>query len=381
MTKTQKQLINFVKAALKGEPFPDSLLPLTTEEKNAVIEYGAQQGLLPFLQYFPEFSMEDVRERFFQYLVGYVYEDSRQTAEIDEILDAFEKEGIYCIPLKGIVTKRFYPASELRTMGDLDMLYQPEQTEKLKSVMESLDYSYEGEAAKHDHYRRNGKVVEMHKELMPVSSRAYRYFQGSWQRAVPEPGKKYICQMSPEDHYLFTFYHLLEHFIRGGIGIRMVLDLYILSGQKELDQDYVDRKLKELEVSEFYGHLISLAQSWFGDQPSEENERELEEYIVNGGIFGNRENDVRNAKVTFHSGKRFLLHTIFPDYHVMKSVFPWLKTPLLLPAAWLLRFWNVWTKRRQNIRLQFDTAAQMGKEEKDEIRKRRAFFEKYGLRI
>ena len=73
----------------------------------------------------------------------------------------------------------------------------------------------------------------------------------------------------------------------------MVLDLYILSGQKELDQDYVDRKLKELEVSEFYGHLISLAQSWFGDQPSEENERELEEYIVNGGIFGNRENDVR----------------------------------------------------------------------------------------
>lgn len=88
--------------------------------------------------------MEDVRERFFQYLVGYVYEDSRQTAEIEEILNAFEKGGIYCIPLKGIVTKRFYPASELRTMGDLDMLYQPEQTEKLKSVMESLDYSYEG---------------------------------------------------------------------------------------------------------------------------------------------------------------------------------------------------------------------------------------------
>ena len=47
----------------------------------------------------------------------------------------------------------------------------------------------------------------------------------------------------------------------------------------------------------------------------------------------------------------------------------------------LLRFWNVWTKRRQNIRLQFDIAAQMGKEEKDEIRKRRAFFEKYGLHI
>ena len=65
----------------------------------------------------------------------------------------------------------------------------------------------------------------------------------------------------------------------------------------------------------------------------------------------------------------------------MKSVFPWMKTPLLLPAAWLLRFWNVWTKRRQNIRLQFDIAAQMGKEEKDEIRKRRAFFEKYGLHI
>ena len=67
---------------------------------------------------------------------------------------------------------------------------------------------------KHDHYRRNGKVVEMHKELMPVSQQSLQVFSGQLQRAVPEPGKKYICQMSPEDHYLFTFYHLLEHFIR-----------------------------------------------------------------------------------------------------------------------------------------------------------------------
>ena len=379
MTKTQKQLINYVKAALHGETFLDSADSVTTKEKNSVIEYGKQQGLLPFLQYFPEFFMEDVREQFFHHLVGWVYEDSRQTAEIGEILDAFEKEGIYCIPLKGIVTKRFYPASELRTMGDLDLLYQPEQTERLKAVMESLGYIYEGEAAKHDHYRRNGRVVEMHKELMPVSSRAYQYFKDSWQRAVPESGKKYICQMSPEDHYLYTFYHLLEHFIRGGIGIRMVLDLYILSGQKVLDLDYISRTLEELETGEFYRYLISLAQGWFGEEPRKENELEMEEYIVNGGIFGSWENDVRNVKVTFQSGKRFLLHTLFPDYRVMKSVFPWLKTPLLLPSACLLRFWNVWTKRRENIRLQFDRAAQMEKEEEDEIRKRRAFFEKYGL--
>ena len=64
MTKTQKQLINYVKAALHGETFLDSADSVTTKEKNSVIEYGKQQGLLPFLQYFPEFFMEDVRDAF-----------------------------------------------------------------------------------------------------------------------------------------------------------------------------------------------------------------------------------------------------------------------------------------------------------------------------
>ena len=46
-------------------------------------------------------------------------------------------------------------------------------------------------------------------------------------------------QMKPEDHYMYTVCHLIEHFIRGGIGIRMVLDIYVLFYLHELDKGYI----------------------------------------------------------------------------------------------------------------------------------------------
>lgn len=57
--------------------------------------------------------------------------------------------------------------------------------------------------------------------------------------------------MTLEDHYLFTLYHLLEHFIRGGIGIRMVLDIFILSQLSELNWEYLNQELKILGIEEF----------------------------------------------------------------------------------------------------------------------------------
>ena len=82
MTQVQKTLINLVKYALKKDTLPEQFRAMTTEEKLDIIEYAKKQGLLPFLQYFDIFSAGDIREKFFQQLVGYVYADTRQKEEI-----------------------------------------------------------------------------------------------------------------------------------------------------------------------------------------------------------------------------------------------------------------------------------------------------------
>lgn len=377
MTQVQKTLINLVKYALKKDTLPEQFRAMTTEEKLDIIEYAKKQGLLPFLQYFDIFSAGDIREKFFQQLVGYVYADTRQKEEISDLLDEFEKNRIFCMPLKGIRTKEYYPATELRTMGDLDFLYKKDQTLELKEVMKSLGFEYEGEASKHDHYRKNGLTVEMHRSLVPAESKAYRYFQDSWKRATPE--KEYIYQMSLEDHYIYTLYHLIEHFIRGGIGIRMVLDIYILSNQTQIDHEYIKNELETLGIKKFEENISHLSKVWFEDEAYDQKDLELETYIVNGGIFGKEDNMIKNSKALYRSGTGFLIHTIFPSYRSMQTVFSWLRNPLLLPVAWVVRFKNVWTKRRQNIHLQFERASKIKTEEKESVQQQREFFKRMGL--
>lgn len=372
-------LIVFIKYALNGEDLPEQYRELATEEKKEVIQYARQQALLPFLQYFDIFLAEDVQQLFLQSFVGYIYDDSRKKAEIEELLDLFEQNEIFCIPLKGIRTKEYYPASELRSMGDLDILYKKEQTAVLRKTMGNVEFEYEGEASKHDHYRRDGLIVEMHKTLMPAESKAYTYFLESWNRAVPQKGKSYVYQMSLEDHYIYTLYHLTEHFLGGGIGIRMVLDIYILSGQPGMDWYYIENELILLGIKEFSDHILHLANVWFAATDYNSDDLELEEYIVNGGVYGREDNLIKNTRVRYRSRMHFLMHVIFPPYKVMQGVFPWLHTPLLLPMSWVIRFKRVWTKRRENIHLQFDRASKMKAEEYVNIRKQKEFLKRMGL--
>lgn len=389
MNKTQTNLITIINHALHGNPLPQSFLTLPTEEKERLLQFSGKQGVLPFLQCFPDFQGKnpEIQGRFRNMLMTYVYQDALLAEGMKLLLNTFEAEGIFCVPLKGIRTKSLYPSSELRSMGDLDILYKKEQTQKLQKVMADLGYQWDGEAAKHDHYQKGDMIVEMHRELLSAESRAYEYFHKIWERVRPVEGKNYVCEMTLEDHYLFTLYHLIEHFIRGGIGIRMVLDIYIIYYMHDLDREYLRREIGKLQIEEFERNIRLLSLRWFGTEeereaaqvPEDFHWEELENYIVGGGVFGSKENEVINDSLRSSGGWRYLFHVAFPSYSAMQTVFSWLKTPLLLPAAWTVRAWNVLTKRRENLHLQTERAREIRKlsgKKRDEQSK---FLARWGL--
>lgn len=384
MKQEQKILLQLIRSALGDKKMPESLKKLSIEERKKVMYYAKKQELFPFLQYFDCFAKGESRDYFFKNISAGIAADARQEKEKKILLETFEKNKIDCIPLKGCVTKEMYPMTELRTMGDLDILYKIEQTNTLRKVMKELGYEYQGEASKHDHYKKSGIVVEMHKELLPVDSIAYSYFEEIWIRAKKEEGKSYIWSMTLEDHYIFSLCHLLEHFIRGGIGIRMVLDIYILSHQAGLNKEYILKQLQMMGLDKFEEKIRNLAEIWFGEDKEEnkkqkENYAELAEYIIDGGTFGKAENEKQNNTLRYRSCFEYLIKQTFPSYKVMKSVFSWLNTPLLLPVAWIYRFWKVLTERRKNISIQLRRTVQMEKQNSGGISQREVFFKKCGL--
>lgn len=218
---------------------------------------------------------------------------------------------------------------------------------------------------------------------LPVLSENEATFQKLKKYGIQEiKGKQYIYEMSLEDHYLHSVCHLAEHFVRGGIGIRMVLDIYILSETPRMDKAYVQRQLKALKLQKFEENIRSLAQLWFSDDEKTvrtEVSDELENYALSGGIFGSRETARRNGTVLYESKNKFVKQLVFPSYEVMKTSCPWLKTPILLPAAWLVRYKRALTASRGNIGYHIERAKTFDRVEDQEQKERCQFFERCGL--
>ena len=287
----------------------------------------------------------------------------RQLRELERIYNAFEENGIDYMPLKGCKMKALYPKPELRNMGDADILIRTEQYDKIRSVMQSLQFT-EGEETVHELvWKSDALYLELHKHLIPSYNRDfYGYFGEGWARAKLLRGTQYT--MTPEDEFIFLFTHFAKHYRDGGIGCRHVVDLWVyLRSHPELDLDYIQTELKKLQLLDFYRNIRRLISTWFEDQESDSRTDFLTEFIFASGSFGQIENRVlsravrdANHSVLGFSGKLlYLWQTAFPGIKILREKYTILKKhPYMLPLVWLIRpFYKVlfeWRSLRQQRR-------------------------------
>lgn len=287
----------------------------------------------------------------------------RQLRELERIYNAFEENGIDYMPLKGCKMKALYPKPELRNMGDADILIRTEQYDKIRSVMQSLQFT-EGEETVHELvWKSDALYLELHKHLIPSYNRDfYGYFGEGWARAKLLRGTQYT--MTPEDEFIFLFTHFAKHYRDGGIGCRHVVDLWVfLRSHPELDLDYIQTELKKLQLLDFYRNIRRLISTWFEDQESDSRTDFLTEFIFASGSFGQIENRVlsravrdANHSVLGFSGKLlYFWNLAFPGTEILQGKYTILKKhPCLLPLVWLIRpFYKVlfeWRSLRQQQR-------------------------------
>lgn len=95
------------------------------------------------------------------------------------LLERFEAQGIWYMPLKGSLLKELYPENGMREMADNDILYDAEKQEEVRTIMLSARYTAENIGSDHHDVYMKPPVLnfEMHTKLFePVHVRMYEYY-------------------------------------------------------------------------------------------------------------------------------------------------------------------------------------------------------------
>lgn len=310
--------------------------------------------------------------------------DTVQKAAQMELLTAFEKAGIAVLPLKGFLIKQFYPDTSMRMMADLDILFPVEKEKETEGVLTALGYVCEHKDSHHSVYMRHPFMnIEMHYNMIGNDSLLDAYYDNIWERLELEPGMSYIYRLKWEDFYIFMIAHLAKHFQSGGSGIRSVIDVqqFLDKMEEKLDWKYIDEELRKIELTQFEQHMKNLTAIWFGGEKETEFYAQLREFIQNSGIYGTLENlgvqrAVRAGRKGWKGKMQMWLNVIFLPYKEMKMQYPYLlKCPVLLPIAWIQRFFRIIFLRRKKAKRILSSM----NAESDVVKAHQELFEKLGF--
>lgn len=286
--------------------------------------------------------------------------DIVQKSEFLTIKNFFRKENIKILPLKGFDLKVLYPKSDMREMGDFDILILNKDRNKVKNILEKLGYETIkfGKGKDDIYYKKPIMNIEIHNTLFSeVDSKMYNYFLplSNMERVIKIEDN--IYSFSKEDFFLYGISHVAKHFKGSGIGVKSVIDWWLFSKKNgsKLNYNYINNSLEKLELLKFYEVFIQLGEVWFGDKKHNELTLKMEEYIFKSGVYGNEENRILNTLVKNNEKKSVknkiitLKRMVFPEYLVMCEQYPILKNKkALLYYYYIKRMCEIILYRRKN---------------------------------
>ncbi len=310
-----------------------------------------------------------------------------QQFALEELLDAYEKAGVDCVLLKGILVKKFYPSPELRMMADLDILYRPRQGKRVNRILLSQGYVCDHTDDNHKvYFRKPFMNIEMHHRVV-YEGHFSDYYKDIWKRVKLQEGKKHIYCMTWEDFYIYMMVHLVKHFQGGGSGIRSIIDIWQFTKvmKDRLDWKYIERELDKIKLNEFVRHMQKLCGIWFGGGQTTGFYDDLTEFIINSGIYGTVGNSHISRAIFSGDNQRkginyrhfrATLRIVFLPYENMCKKYSWLKKyPVLLPAAWIYRIVHFCFKKKGKTTEVFGST----ESERKKILERKELFDKLAL--
>ncbi len=362
MTAFQKDVLTLVKAAL----IPNTSVTLDdTFDWGALMSLAQTHQIVPLLYYginkcstkVPKAVLAEFKNETLVCIIA----DEKQNHTIKEVLDAFSENGIDHMPLKGVVIKQLYPASEMRLMGDADILIREKQYKAIRPLLLSLGFK-EGVKSPHEYIwvKQDIFYIELHHKLFAPRNKEFIKFYGDgWDKALPCSNVPHRFEMDDEATLAYLVSHLAKHYRDSGIGIRHLLDIWIfLLAKPALDMRRVADDLAQLRLDEFFDNLIKTFAVWFEDAEQTEATELITKRVFASGSYGtNVSKSVVDVTENIHSQRQlnharwtYLLRACFPSYQGMCIKYKWLKyCPILLPVMWIVRLFGIALFKQKKI--------------------------------
>lgn len=355
----EKVVISLLKSALKGTR---AEVPLEFDWQE-LFSFAKSQSLVPLMYQGVTNSgitlPDDIANKMNSIALKHLWADQQQQFEIAKLESAFEKNSIDYMPIKGVLLRHLYPNTEMRPMGDADIMIRVEQKDKAAEVMESLGYAFSYETAHEIVYGKGAVVIELHKCLIPPRTKDfYEYYKDSWSFAQKVEGHNFRYEMSDEDHLIFLITHFAKHYRAGGIGVLHMADIYLYLSTKELNNRYVRDELNKLQILKFYDNVVSTIENWFNNGLGNERIDLITDWIFKNGLWGTSKSRtmaaaVRTSKSTSVKsiGFKYMIGQVFPRIEGMQLRYPVLKKhKYLLPFMWIARWLDLLLFKRNRVR-------------------------------
>ena len=319
-------------------------------------------------------DMKEIAGRFRREFELAVVHALKQESGMESLELALEKAEIPHIFFKGWELRNYYPVPEVRMMSDVDFLIRERDRKKACEAIEAVGFLAEGAEKEVLCYYKEGLHLEMHCRIRAVldnGADGTGWFREAFSYGVFEPGE-YSGYFEPEYHFVFLLFHLAKHMNSTGAGVRMFLDIAVFWRRfgSGMDKERIRRMLDELHLGLFSEQVFWLCGEWFhveipgGRKPEKELYEILADYVFSGGTFGKRKRTIadmysresvteENIGSMSRQRREGLLRYFFPSRERMAGILPAVeKYPVLLPAAWVIRWYHgLFLRRKQSVKV------------------------------
>ena len=297
-----------------------------------------------------------------------------------EIADLLSKNNIKYVFIKGVASASYYKEPNLRMMGDVDVLVDRCDAEKVHSLLQTIGYITNDDIFKesgHIGYKRGNKVTasvcEVHFSLngIPNSlSLSFEKYIGDILDTTKEIAVSNGKCLVPSDfhHGIILLLHTANHLTNEGVGLRHLCDWAVFVNRFSNEEfiNLFEIPLKEMGLWRFAQLLTLCCEKYFGIDKKEwvgEAEESLIGDIIadimNGGNFGFKDKD-RYGQIKYISDRE--AHKVSNKgafSQLLSSINAKAKTEykfaknrkLLLPIAWASVIFNylilVLTRKRK----------------------------------
>lgn len=285
---------------------------------------------------------DEIKAKYQKQVMIAIYRYEKINYELNRLRSALNEAQIPFIPLKGSVLRQYYPEPWMRTSCDIDILVHDEQVDNVAQMLvEKLGYTYEKKLCHDISLISDGGVhLELHYSLIEdeIIGRAESVLQPVWENAVMVPGtSEYVLHDE-----MFCYYHIAhmaKHFVNGGCGIRPFLDIWILNHLVDFDREKRNALLANGGLLTFAAEAESLSEVWFGVGIHTDTTRQLQYYLLKGGVYGTTENRVSVQQIRKGGKIRYAFSRIWLPYDVLKFLYPSLNGKrILLPFYEVFRW-------------------------------------------